>query len=281
MEQIARTRKSARGDYEMAQDRIGNVYDALARELAPLQGAYDQQSQAIAAQLLASQQGLAPLLEMSPEFTGFYAGETGAAQNLLGTLASGGQTLMANDRMRNLAYNTSAKRQAGIDESNLQSRYLAEYKELLDDIRQQKIDTLQDVPTQILSRLDELRDRRRQNRLAEAELALREEIARKQESRADKEFRTGRNLARNQTEFARSEAERKRDRRLIRPIQQDIGDLKDRRKSLDRRIDELGSAGGPEATIAAQQAEKLRRRKRRTSKTIRKKRRRIDQIRSN
>jgi hypothetical protein len=183
LEQIERAQTGAGRDYEQATSRIEDVYKALANELAPLQNRYDQSAAGIQQDLTSQLGGLAGLL--SPQ-SGAGPGEASAATDLFATLGAGGQQMLASDRSRNLGYSTSTARQVPLDATELQRNYLQDYQDLIDDLKQQRVDVMQDVPTQVLARLDALRSARQQNRLANAELELRKTIANKQERRADR-----------------------------------------------------------------------------------------------
>lgn len=208
IEEIARAREQEIRDYEQEQEHMAAIYQALNNQIAPLGGEYDAAMQGIIGDYGASMGQMGEILGPGYDMAGVPAedGAAAAAVNaqlaaqeapgvgMVGAIGEGGHMLLANDRARNAAYQTSLQRQSGLDRMATERSVLQDHMQVLDDLRQQKLDVTKDIPTQIMQRLDQLKQERFQNRLARDEFGLRESIANKQENRADQEANTNRRI---------------------------------------------------------------------------------------
>lgn len=294
LEQINRAQQQANRDLERQQAHASAIYDALNAQLAPLGGQYDQQVQGISSGLNDSLGALSGLMAPAYSQAGVAPEDMAAAQsvnaglgaeqvpglNLFGTIAATGQGLLANDRARNAAYQTSTMRQSGLEEMAFGRDLLQDYKDVIDDLRQQRIDVKGDLPSLIMQRLDERRQQRFQNRLARDEFGLRETIANKQENRADQSFKHGRRLENRQQNFVLNEAERGR----IGQVRKGIAPLRDDLKAVNRQIDRYENRAAPgEGSEASQYANRQRRlykRRKQLKRKVRRKRQHIRDIRN-
>lgn len=290
LDEIRRAQRSAGRDYEQNAERVADIYGALGDEIRPLGGQYDTQAQRISGDLNTVLGGLAGLLGpsmeafagLSPEdaagaqaqLLGAAAPEGQAAVNMFGALGAGGQSLLANDRSRNLGYQTSAQRQVGLDRSALEKSFLQDYRDLLDDIKQQRLDVMQDVPSQIMARLDELRDRKKQFGIARAELRNRQKLAEAELAERRKQFNYGRRQNNRQMDFAESEIDRRQNKKQIKNLNQDIRGLKAQRRPVAQELRQMEKSRTPGELAHTNYDEKLRRRKRGYTQKIRKKRKR-------
>lgn len=173
LDELERQERLGKDDLNENQERVNSIYDALAAELTGIN--FNQGAQGIADQYSSDISGLADLLGTSTP-----AGEQAAAAGLLGNLGAGGLTMLASNAQRNVAYNASTKRQGAIERSTLRRNYLEDYRDLLDDIKNARIDVKQNMGQQLQTRLDDLRDQRFSRRLQERELAVAEEQFNKQ-----------------------------------------------------------------------------------------------------
>lgn len=263
--ELDRVEDQAKDQLEEDQGRVGTIYDALAKELAGLQQpGYAQ----IGSDLTAQLGELTSMLGSSGP-----AGELAAAGNLFGGIGAGGLTQLASDRSRNLAYGTSVKRQAAVERATLRKNYLEDFRDLVDELSQRRLDVRGDMQAQILARIDELRDRKFQHRLAKDELAIREKIADRDFGFQNKQFRHQRNQDNAFTDFTIGAAEQK----MIGQLRNQIGGLKDRLGTVKGALGDFPSTGQytPEQ---AQQYVSLTQRKKRIRKKITNKRRRIQKI---
>lgn len=204
LDEIARQQSQAERDYNENVGRLGNIYGGLREDLKPLGSQYQSQVQDISHDFNKSLGGLANLLApsleayrgLSPEdaagaqqqFTSQVAPENSAAVGMFGTVGATGQEMLASDRSRNAAYQTSSMRQVGLQQHDYERQYLQDYRDTIDDLQASRQDLINATPQQILARLDQLREQRRQNRLANAELQLRKEIADKQAHQQGKAY---------------------------------------------------------------------------------------------
>lgn len=282
LDEIKRQQEITEREYEQNASRVENIYSGLGDELAPLGTQYQKAAQGISGDLNASLGELAGLLAPNVESANAYinpGAEAAAGAGMFGAIGAGGQTMLASDRSRQLGWDTSLQREVPLQSAQYEKRFLQDFRETIDDLKNQRFDVMQDVPSQVLARLDQLRDSKRQNRLAKAELELREQIADREGDRADKAFRHQKKTENNSVQFAQDELSRREAEKRIKNIRGDVGELKDRLGTINDKIDYYGQYGGPEAQGYAQQLERLRRKKRRVKGNIKRKRKTIQGLR--
>lgn len=170
LNQLRRTRRQGLRDYEQADERVQNAYAALASQLAPMAGQLQSSLGGVSGDLQAQLAQLAGNLGSSVE--GVPASEIGAGANLFGALGAGGLEQIASQGARGALYQDSAQRQGSIEQMITQRNMAQDQRDFLDDLRQQKLDTLRGMPAEIRSRLDFLRDQAFQNNLALRQFGL-------------------------------------------------------------------------------------------------------------
>lgn len=278
LREIDRAGSKAKDDLNDAQKRIGNTYDALQQNLAPLTSQYGDQYQGIVSGLQSQMAELGGNLGFSPDALGVAgAGAEGdAAKGMLGTIGGTGLGSLANDYMRNASYQTSVQRQGEIERATTRKRYLEEYRDLIADLDERKLDIQGDKASAIIQRLDELRDRRRGNRLQKRELKTAEKLFERDWKWDAQDRRSGKRNERAAKNLVRSQAERKGDQAKIKPIKKKIKRLKGERNELKDQFEPVDTSGGPPDSAAndalTQQMQKL-------TKKIKKKKRKVKKIR--
>ena len=173
--EIRRARMQGTRDYERASEKASDLYGALSAQLAPLAGQFQSQAAGIGDALNDQLAGLGGMLGST--VPGVPEGEIGAGAGMFGALGGGALAELASTAQRNLGYQTSAQRQAAMEGTIAQRNYLADRTDFLDDLRQQRVDLMRDVPTLIRQRLDYLRDQKFDQGLALSELDLRRLMA--------------------------------------------------------------------------------------------------------
>ena len=291
LDEIDRQREQEEREYGQNTERVGDIYKALQSTLAPLGGQYDTQAQKIAGDLttqLGSLSGLLKPLSLgdptltgqdaaaaNAQYTQMAAPEVNANLGAFGALGAGGQTLLASDRSRNLGYQTSTQRQVGLDRNAIEKDFLQDFRDTMDDFRAQRMDLVNRQPGEILARLDQLRQSRKDNRLAQAELELRRSIADDQLKEQRKSRQSANRQGKRQMDFAQDEIDRKQDQRRIGNLRGDVKDLKGNLSDINALIKYYGSFGGPEAQAYADKLQELYGRKKRVKRKVSKKRKRI------
>lgn len=202
LDEIRRQQGISEREYEQNASRVSNIYDDLGRELAKAGSGYDPRAQQISADLNASLAGLTGLLTPNPESAvnlnpEGQAAEAAAGTGMFGAIGGGGQTMLASDRQRQLGWDTSLQREVPLQGAEFERRFLQDFRDTLDDLKTQRFDVMQDVPSQVLARLDQLRDSRKQNKLAQAELELRETIANREHKNQKKAYKAGEEVVQN------------------------------------------------------------------------------------
>lgn len=244
LDEIRRQQQSADRDYGQNAERVSDIYAALQKELGPLAGNYDTAAQGIASDLqgqlgglagllapsMAAYEGLAPsdAAAQSAQLLGGTQGSAQAQTDLLGSLGAGGLQLLANDRSRNLGYQTSVQRQGVLQKGVDEKRLLQDFRDTIEDLKGQRFDVMQDVPSQIIARLDQLRQTRKENKLAQSELELRQEIANKQLHEQRRQFNSGNRQDRRLQDVVVGQLTDAEKRENVRQ------DLKQVNKSIDR-----------------------------------------------
>lgn len=153
LQEIQRARRQGNRDYNQSMARVGSVYGALGRELGGVGGI---DTGAIGQQFTSQLGGLADMLGSS--VPGVPAGEISAGTGVFGAIGAGGLSQLASDASRSQAYQSSAQRQGSIESMIAQRNMTQDRLGFLDDLRQQRLDTMSRVPAEIRSRIDALRD---------------------------------------------------------------------------------------------------------------------------
>lgn len=168
--ELRQARREGRRDYRQANARVGDVYGALDRELAPLSGQYAGQMEGITQGL---QGNLAGLTDLLGGVEGVPQSEVTAGAGLFGTIGAGGLSELASQQARNVGYNTSAQRQGSMERAVTQRNYRQDLTTFLDDLRRQRVDAARDLPGLIRQRMDEINDRNFERSMALREFTLR------------------------------------------------------------------------------------------------------------
>lgn len=252
-------KREAKDTMQESQTRVQDIYAGLANQLQSIGQDYSSQMKGLPGELNASIGGLSSMLGMGP------ANESGAAMNVLGSIGASSQGLLANDKSRGIAFNTSVQRQGAIDSATLQRNYMEDYRDIVASLQNARQDEKQNWPALIQQRMDELKEQRWQKMMAQKEYELREFQVHKQEGRADQAQRQE-NRA---TEFALTEAERDRLRQVLKPLKNRLG-------NVNEDIKEFKGAYAPnerDRPSYQQGIKELRTKRRRTKSKIQKKRR--------
>lgn len=259
---LKRAEEDVRDDYGEADTRIKEVYDALQQNLAPLTGQYDTAYQDIVGDLTGQLSGLSSMMGVTPAQEGATA-EGLAGKEAFTGIGAGGLNILASDRLRNVGYQTSVQRQVEIERATLRKNYLEDMRDLVNDIRERKLDLRGDMKGAFVQRLDELRDTRFSRNLSRRELDIAETQFNKEFGLQKRGQRASTKFAQSQIDLTRDQAERKGDRKRIKPLRQDI-------KALDTQIEEAKMDG----TIGAMNVPSLTKQRKRKKKRIKKIRRR-------
>ncbi len=167
---IRRTGQRAGRETRQAVTQSNNAYDALGAQLAGLDQPYQDTVSGIGADLSSQIAGLSPLMQQSsgavPE------AERAAGSGLVGTLGAGSLEQIASDRARNVAYNTSAQRQGGLERLTQQRNLRGELGDFREDLANRRLDLLSGVPAQVRQREDQLAQQAFDRRMALQAMAL-------------------------------------------------------------------------------------------------------------
>jgi hypothetical protein len=169
--ELQQARREGTRDYRESSKRVGSVYDALGRELAPLSGQLTSQIGAISSGLQGQLGQFGDLLGSS--VPGVPAGEIAAGTGLFGSIGAGALSELANSQARGVSYNASAQRQGSLEKMTARRNYRQDYQTFLDDIRRERINAARDLPSLMRQRVDELRDRGFDRSMALREFELR------------------------------------------------------------------------------------------------------------
>jgi hypothetical protein len=164
---LGRSERAGERDAAQYQDQIQRIYASLQGSLEGLGPAYQAQVGAIQAGLQQALQGLQGGM-LSPT-----ASEQTAASVAFGSLGAGSLGQLASAGQRGAGYNTSALRQTAIDQANYQTSVLQDLDNFKKSLSEQRQDLSSQMAPLILSRIDELKDRAAQLRLANREFQLR------------------------------------------------------------------------------------------------------------
>lgn len=154
---------------EQYQGQVSNLYTGLGGQLGQI-GADFQ------AQLPGIQQGYqAAVGQLASQIpTGLPAAEGAAGGALFGAVGAGGLERLASAGQRGATSNASSLRQAAIDATNYQAAIGEDLQNFRQALREGRMDLVQQMGPMILSRIDELKDRAQQLRLAKQEFQLRQ-----------------------------------------------------------------------------------------------------------
>lgn len=180
--EIRRVRKQGTRDAQNQITQTQNVYDAMGRTMAPLTQQYTDQSSQIASGLTGNLGTLTDMLGSA--VPGVPQSEQSAGANLFGTIGAGSLGELASQAQRNVGYNTSAQRQGAMESGITQRNILQDLGDFRDDLGQQRIDLMRDVPALIRQRMDAERDTNFEQGLAMSELDLRRLMANRSNSLA-------------------------------------------------------------------------------------------------
>ncbi len=166
---IDREEARARDDYEEMLAQSGNIYDALLSQLAPLGPQYQTGAEAISSGLQTSLSDLANSIGLSAMDTA--APETAAALAAYGSVGSGGLSTLASQMARNLGYQTSAQRQGAIEREEVARNLMQELRDALEALSERRLSATDKLDQMILQRLDQLREQRLTQQLAQSQMA--------------------------------------------------------------------------------------------------------------
>lgn len=154
LQELKRTGKQAKRQTRQSSRRTAGIYKSLGRELKPLSGQYEHQAQGISDGLQSDLSNFTGML--GSDVPGVPQSEIAAGTGLFGTIGAGTLQDLASQQGRNLAYNTSARRQGSIESATQRRNYQTDLSNFMKDLGQQRLDLMRGVPQQILARKDEL-----------------------------------------------------------------------------------------------------------------------------
>jgi hypothetical protein len=165
-----RAGQQATQQYQTDAQRVQDVYGALGGQLEALAAPYQQQVTDIGTQLTGQ---IAQLPGITTQSIGAAPpAERAAGTALSSTIGAGTLEQLAAGAARNAAYNTSAQRQAGIESAVTQRNFGVDLQNFLDDLSERRLGVIEERRPLMLQRLDELRDQKFQERMAEEQLGL-------------------------------------------------------------------------------------------------------------
>ena len=176
LQSLQREGQQAEREAQQYSQRIGGMYEGLGQRLAPIGQLLTQQTGALQGGLTSSLEGLQGMLGGVPggEMTeGTPSGEIEAGKGVFGSIGAGGLSMIGATGAGGAAYNASALRQAAIDGTNYRASIMEDLAQFQQAMRDQRHDITSQMGPLIMSRIDELRDRAQQLRMAKQELALR------------------------------------------------------------------------------------------------------------
>lgn len=190
---IDRAIDTADRDYEDRDAKVQNIYDSLQEIMGPQGGRYDAMAEDIMGDYTkalgdfssAFSDSFAPA-EAIGGAVGDQAARAGrAASNAYGTVGTGGIKLLADARDRNANYFGRMGNVAGLAEKDARLGALTDYESLIEDLKNRRLDLTGERSSAILTRTDELRQQRMDNRLAQKQFRLNKEQIESQEDLAD------------------------------------------------------------------------------------------------
>lgn len=173
--ELRQAKREGLRDIRDATRRTNQAYSGLRNEIAPLSGQYADQMSTISQGFTDQLGSLADLLGSS--VPGVPAGEISAGTGAFGAIGAGGLSELASQSARNVAYNTSAMRQGGLERGMARRNFAQDRLDFLKDIRGERLDLAREAPALIRQRMDELRDRGFDRSMALREYQLRARAA--------------------------------------------------------------------------------------------------------
>lgn len=268
--ELERQEQAQRDLYEESTSATQDIYGRVANELGDLIPNYRRATENIGTGLVSQMGTLAGNLGISLPQTG----EGTAAQMAMGAIGGSGLNLLANNEQRNVNYAQSAKRQGVIDEATTERNFLEDMQDAVREISQMRIDARYDAGPQILARLDELKSRKKEERLATQELELRERIADDQLGFQKKQYRDTKKSSNRAQNFAEEQILSAQEKEKLKPVNKDIQALKDELDRLQKKYKSVSGSGGADA-LAAQELKKKIDRKQAQLRKRRKRKRKI------
>lgn len=171
LEALSREGTLAERQFRTDADRFRDIYGSLDRELQPLTGQFREQMSGVTEDFQGQLGELAQLL--GSQVPGVPQSELTAGAGAFGALGAGALGELASARGRNVAYNTSAERQGGIEQAVTHRNALVDLENYLSELSRRRADVQEDIPDLFRQRLDELRDQSWQREMARKEFGLR------------------------------------------------------------------------------------------------------------
>lgn len=223
-DEIRQQRVEAKDTLGEDRKRLESIFGAYGQNVANMLPGIQSATSSLLGQVGQQSQGLSQYFS-SPE-----------AQNLLGAMGQGQVAQLGAAGLANINSLRGAGQQAASQGLLSQKELLQDYNDLIKSLQETKLDAKRDMREQILERLDALRDQRRQTRLANEELKLRQELANKQlgfEKKKYADTRSDRDHAQDVVDRQLSEEEQREQ------LRQDIKRLTRRSEGMEGSLDEL------------------------------------------
>lgn len=184
---------SAEDDYRFRDEQVQNIYSGLQDIMQPQGPRYDRAVEGIMGDYTKALGDFSSAFSDSfapAEAIGGAVGEQAAkaaraAANAYGTIGTGGIKLLGDARERNANYFGRMNVVGGLAEKDARFNQLSEYEQLLDDLKNRRLDLSGEKSSAILTRLDELRQQRQDNRLARKQFQLNKEQIENQQELSD------------------------------------------------------------------------------------------------
>lgn len=266
--ELERQQRMAKDQMQEDSANVANIFGNYQQNLAGMLPGLQTASQNLLASSGQNMAGLEGLFS-SPEAQALAAGSAQGNLGMLGLIGQG-----------NINSLKGSMQQGASQGTVFQQQFLADYQDIVRDLQTQRLDAKGDIGAQIAARLDELKQRKWEKRMAEKELELRQEIAEKDQRFRSKEARHDRkweNRAFDAAEDQISDEQRRGD------LASAIKRLLEREGGLTEQLQEAKSqqasgghgwegAFGNDPTSANQEVRQIRKRRRRVRKRIKNKR---------
>lgn len=272
---LERQEREAKDIYEESLDSNSDIYHRTENMLGDLMPNWKDATGNIASDFTGQLSGLNSMLGISNPTTS----EGMAGQQLLGAIGGGTLGTLAENQQRNTNYMQSSKRQALYDRNEMERGYLEDFTDIMNELKKTRFDLKGDIRSQVLARVDDLRERAFDKKMARREYQLRKSIAEKQEQRADRDSRTQRHAQNYATEQIQ-EADTKNDlRKLINKLEnrksdvkEDISELRDKYDIIQRngKWGYMQMAGGEARFVELPEMKELVQKKRRIKTNVKK-----------
>ncbi len=270
--ELKRAEREGERNFADTEARTSQYYGALQSQLGQFAPQYDQLAQGIVG---STNQAIGSMI---PQVGTNSGAENAAATNALAAMGGAGTNLLNSQRMANVNYFQGTQNRAGIEQMQVQRDNLDILNELKNEIAQQRLEGKKMMPAQILSRVDELRSEKKDRRLAQQELEIRQSLADRELDLAEKQHRTSSrqsNRAQNAaTKILTEEQQRRNLSKDIRQLQNQIaritGDI--RETKMEESPGWEGASG--QASKTAEELAGLRRKRLRKTKKLKAKRKR-------